>query len=252
VAGANNEQQRRRHHDLDEGAHALEEQGSRRPGRDGGPGLGREALVEERVAERALDAAAVEHEQLAPVALQPGDDGRAATGARVRVRAIVEARRGVVAVVQHQRLHEDLDGATTGEPDLPRLLVAEVQLEQSRAHAGQDVFGLLDDLRVDASADGDGAHDVAVFADDHLGPFLPRRGPARVDQGGHGDPALGPAQLVNVIEGFRHATFIIRSVARKRNARLRARGAARGSVTGVDGRPAGGERRGCGRRRSDR
>src|SRR4029450_10343704 len=88
----------------------------------------------------------------------------APAGARVRVDAIVESRRGVVAPVQRQRLHEHLDGAATGEADLPRFLVAEIQLEQTGPHAAQDVFGFLDDLRVHAAADGDGAPDVTALA----------------------------------------------------------------------------------------
>ena len=103
---------------------------------------------------------------------------------------LVEAGGRVVRAVERQGLDEDLDSAAAGEPDLPRLLVAEVQLEQARAHGAQDVFRFLDDLRIDAPADRHRADDVALLAHNHLGAFLAGRGAVGVDQGGHGHPAF--------------------------------------------------------------
>src|SRR5207247_5203205 len=94
---------------------------------------GREALVEERVAERALGGAVIEHEQLAARAVQARDDGAVAAAARVLAHPLVHPRAHVGRAVERDRLDEDLDGAAAREADLPRVLVAEVHLEQARA-----------------------------------------------------------------------------------------------------------------------
>ena len=151
---------------------------------------------------------------LAPLPASSSRVTMAARPPRVRVgaRALVQGEGGVARPVQRDRLHEHLDGAPAGEPDLPGLLVAQIQLEQPRAIRAQHIGGLLDHLGVHAAADGDGAQDAAPVAHQHLGAFLARRGAARVDQGGQGDLPLGPAELVEVVEelGLAHRRFSAR------------------------------------------
>ena len=73
-------------------------------------------------------------------------------------------------------------------------------------HGGQHVLGLLDHLRVDASADRDGAEHGAALADEHLRALFSRRRAPRVDQRGDGDLASGLPKFVNLIEEFRHGS----------------------------------------------
>src|SRR5262249_40881836 len=94
----------------------------------------------------------------------------------------------------------DLDGAAAGETDLPGLLVTQVELEQARLVGGDDGGRLLDHLGVDAAADGDGAEDAPSLPHEHLGAFLPGRGPARVHQGGQSHLASRVAQPVEMLE----------------------------------------------------
>jgi len=112
-------------------------------------------LIEEGVAERALLPAVSKSRSLAPLC---GASRRvtitARRPARVDAGALVVGQRGVVLVVERHRLQKDLDGAAAGEADLPRLLVAQVQLEEPRGVLVQHVGRLLDDLRVHAAPIG--------------------------------------------------------------------------------------------------
>src|SRR5262245_66433997 len=89
-----------------------------------------------------------------------------------------------------QRLDEDLDGPAASQPDLPGFFVSKVQLEQARAILVQDVGGFFDDLSIDAAADRHRAEDATALADEHLGAFFPRRGPARGDPVCYRDAAV--------------------------------------------------------------
>src|SRR6202022_763702 len=111
--------------------HTLEEEGARLPRLQRLPGLRREALVEEWVPQAALAVAAIEDQQLGPVVGrgEPRGERGAAPGLGVGARTLVEGERRVVGPAERHRLHEDLDRPPAGEPDLPRLLVAQVQLE---------------------------------------------------------------------------------------------------------------------------
>src|SRR5262249_60895268 len=88
-----------------------------------------------------------------------------------------------------QRRDEALVCPAASQPDLPGFFVSKVQLEQARAILVQDVGGFFDDLSIDAAADRHRAEDATALADEHLGAFFPRRGPACVDQRGDGDAA---------------------------------------------------------------
>ena len=101
-------------------------------------------------------------------------------------------------------LHEDLDAASTGQPDLPRLLVSEVELEQARLVGGQHGGCLFDHLGVHTTPDGDRAEDASTFPHQHLRAFLARGGAAGIDEGRDGDTPAGASQFINVIEQFRH------------------------------------------------
>jgi hypothetical protein len=90
------------------------------------------------------------------------------------------------------------------EPDLPRLLVAQIHLEKARAHGAEDVARLLDHLGVDAAADGDRAEDPAGLVDDHPRTLLARRGAPRVHEGRDGDLARAASQAIDVLEQFAH------------------------------------------------
>ena len=204
VAGAHDEQERGRGDDLHEATYGLEEERLRTAARHRVPRLGGEALVEERVAERALGRPVVEDQQLAAWRIETRDDGAVAAASRVLSHVLVHARAHVGRAVQRDRLDEHLDGAAAREADLPGVLVAEIHLEQPRPHGAQHVFRLLDHLRVDAAADGDGAEHASALAHQHLGALLARSGAASVDERGHGDAPAGASQFVNVIEEFRH------------------------------------------------
>src|SRR5438552_128491 len=109
-----------------------------------------------------------------------------------------------------ERLDEHLDRAAARETDLPRVLVAQIELEEPGPHRREDVLGLLEDLGVHAAADRHGAQDRPAFTDDHLGAFLARRRAAGVHERRDGHLAGGTAQLVEVIEELRHGNPMIR------------------------------------------
>ncbi len=191
-----------RREDLREGAHVLQQEGAGLAGRDGRPGLGREPLVEEGVAQRALAAARVQQEHLRPVVrrIEPGQDRGAPAPLGMGAGLLVERERRVVGPAEAQGLQEHLDGATAGEPDLPCLLVAQVQLQQPRRVRAQHVRRLLDDLRVHAAADGHRAEHAAALAHQHLGAFLPGRRAARVDERRDRDLGLALLEPVQIVE----------------------------------------------------
>ena len=199
VTGADHEEQGRRRENLDERAGVLEEERARGPRRHRLARLAGEPLVQRRVAERARGRAVVQDQDLrADRPIEPGDDCRSPAAARVGTHALQE--------VGGQRLDEHLDRPAARETDLPGFFVAEVQLEQPRLHRVQHVLGLLDDLRVHAPADGDGAEHGAALADEHLRAFFSRRRAPRVHERGDRDLARGASKFVNVIEEFRHGT----------------------------------------------
>jgi hypothetical protein len=191
---------------LGEGAHVLEEQRARLAGGQGLAGLGLESLVEEGVAQRALPGAGVEEQQLGPVVrrIQARDDHRAAARLGVGARPVVEHHGGAAARAERDRLHEDLDRPPAGQPDLPGLLVAQVQLEQARRVLVQHVGGFLDDLRVHAPADGHRAEHAPALAHQHLRPLLAGRGAAGVDQRGHRHLGLALVQLIQMTRKLAH------------------------------------------------
>src|SRR5213592_758324 len=177
------EAKRGRRDDLQERSHALEHERAREAGGHRVPRFGAEALVEERLAQRALARAVIEQEELG-AAIEPRDDRRVSAAGGVLAHLQVELGR--------QRLDEDLDGPATRQPDLPRFLVTEVQLEQARAILVEHVGGLFDDLGVDAASDRHRAEDATALADEHLGAFFSWGGAAGVDERGDGD-ATGSA-----------------------------------------------------------
>src|SRR2546430_4801845 len=170
--------------------------------------------------------AVVQHEELpAHLAVAPRHDGGGLARGGVAARALVEPRGRVVAMVERERLDESLDRPAAGEPDLPRLLVAQVELEEPGPHRGEHVLGLLEDLGVDAAPDRHRTEDRAALADDHLGPFLARRRAAGVHEGGDGDLAGGATQFVELIEDLSHGHPMIRRPEPRSNQVRRPRGA---------------------------
>src|SRR5439155_16106322 len=119
---------------------------------------------------------------------------------------------------------EYLDRAPAGEPDLPRLLVAQVELEGPGPHRGEHVLGLLEDLGVHTAPDRHRTEDRAALADDHLGAFLARRRAAGVHEGGDGDLAGGATQFVELIEDLSHGHPMIRRPEPRSNQVRRPRG----------------------------
>ncbi len=71
--------------------------------------------------------------------------------------------------------------------------------------AGDEGIRGLDDLRVDAAADGHAADEPTARADDHLGAELFGRAPGGGDQRREGDDGLvADGGIVGVEEGVRH------------------------------------------------
>ena len=126
VAGPDDGQDGGRRQHLHERAHPVEERVLDLPPRAGRPRFLGDAPVQLGVAEGALHRPVVEHEPLRPVPLgvQPGHDGGPAARLGVGAGALVEGQGGVAGPVERHRLHEYLDGAAAGQPDLPGFLVA--------------------------------------------------------------------------------------------------------------------------------
>ena len=234
VAGPHHDEGGGRREDLREGAHVLEEQRPRLARGHGLAGLRREALVEEGVAEGPLLPAVVEEQELGAMVwrIEAGHDHGPPALLGVDARPLVVDQRGVVGVVERHRLQENLDGAAAGEPDLPGLLIAQIQLEKPRGVLVEHVGRLLDDLGVHAAADGHRAEHTPALAHQHLRPFLPGRGTARIDEGGHRHLGLVPLELVQVLVELGHVGYLrLRWPARSRRlARLCA--AAKWSMSG--------------------
>jgi hypothetical protein len=145
-------------------------------------------LVERRVAEAPLRRAVVQQQHLgAHRTVEPRDD--------CGPPALVVVGAHELEQIGGQRLDEHLDRATAREADLPRFLVTQIELEEPRAIRVEHVLGLLDHLRVNAAADGDGAEHGSAFADQHLRAFFARRGAARVDQGSRPRPCPETAEV---------------------------------------------------------
>jgi hypothetical protein len=203
VAGADDEQQRGRREHLDECARAFGEERSRGTERHRVARFFDESLVERRVAESPGGRAVVQQQDLrADRTVEPRDDRGPSALLGMSAHALQEVGR--------QRLDEHLDRAAARQPDLPGLLVAQIQLEEPGPVRVQHVLGLLDHLGVHAAADGDGTKHGSAFTDEHLGAFFARRGAARVHQGRDRDLARRPPKFVNLIEEFRHRVLMIR------------------------------------------
>jgi hypothetical protein len=144
-----------------------------------------------REAPRALGGAVVENEQLAAGPVEASHDRAVATAARVLAHALVHTRADVGRAIERERLDEHLDRASARETDLPRVLVAQIHLEQTRAHRAENVFGFFDDLCVDAAADRDRAQHATALAHQHLGALLARSGAAGIHEGGDRDAPAG-------------------------------------------------------------
>ena len=214
MAGAHHQEDRGRGEDLDEDPHAFEEERPGSAGLEREGRLGGKPAIEEGTAQRPLLGPGVQEQQLGPVLgrVEAGEDGGAPAALGMGARFLVEDQRRV-GVVQRHRLEEDLDGAAAGEADLPGLLIAQVQLEQSRRVPAEHVGRLLDDLGVHATADRDRAEDAPALAHDHLGALLPRRGPPRVHQRGHRHLGFLALELLDVLEEFAHGFLSARLIA---------------------------------------
>ena len=207
VSAPHDQEDRGRRENLHEGPHSLEEKRARAAGAERLQGLGGEAAVEEGLAQRSLQHARVEHEQLGAVIgrLEPGEDGRPPPGRRMRPRALVEEERPIARAVEGHRLDEHLDGPAAGQPDLPGLLIAQVELEQAGQVLPEHLGRLLDDLGVHAAADGDRSEDPAALADQHLRAFFPGGRAAGVHERRQRDLALRLAEPLDVLEELAHA-----------------------------------------------
>ena len=93
-----------------------------------------------------------------------------------------------------ERLDEDFDLAAAGQADVEGHLVADAVRHQARVIFLEDLLGVLDDVVLDAAA-RDGADELAVFGDGHLGPRPPRRRPVRLHhrRNGHLLAGIPPA-----------------------------------------------------------
>src|SRR6185503_2612556 len=77
-------------------------------------------------------------------------------------------------------LHPDVDLAAARQPDVPRLLVGDAEVQQLRLAPAQDLLRDLDDSALDAAA-GHRAGHLAAGADRHLRARRARRGPLDAD-----------------------------------------------------------------------
>src|SRR5688572_22396121 len=111
----------------------------------------------------------------------------ATTSGRRALRAARTASR-VSAFISAHLLDEDLHLAAAGEPDVPRLLVADTEGEQARPAVGDGRDALLDHGALEAAA-GAGADHVAGLVDAELAADRPGRGAPGLDHGSDGDAA---------------------------------------------------------------
>ena len=109
------------------------------PGDTGGEGRLRRrgcSLVERGVAQRPFAAPIVEQEELgtATRGVHAREDGRGPAGGHVGPDLLVESQRpvGHRTLAEGDGLDEDLDGPAAREPDLPRILVAEIEGKELR------------------------------------------------------------------------------------------------------------------------
>src|SRR5918995_4236328 len=100
-------------------------------------------------------------------------------------------------------LHVDVDLAAARQPDVPRLLVGDAEVQQPRSAAAEHFLGDLDDRALDTAA-GHGAGDLAVLVDGHLRARRARRGTLHADhrRERHRVTASGPG--IHVFEYVLH------------------------------------------------
>ena len=107
-------------------------------------------------------------------------------------------------VLRVEWLDEHLEGPGTGEANFPRFLISQGQLNQAGSLGRQDVFGVLDDLRVHTAANSDRAEHLPPLPHPHLRTFLTGGRALGVHQRRQGNTLVDTAELVELLEKFRH------------------------------------------------
>jgi hypothetical protein len=105
-----------------------------------------------------------------------------------------------------ERLDEDFDLAATCQTDVERHLVADAVRNQAGVIFVQHLLGVLDHVVLDAPA-RDGADELAVFGDGHLGPRPPRSRAIRLHHRGHSHLLAGLAPALNIWKKFFHGIW---------------------------------------------
>ena len=96
-------------------------------------------------------------------------------------------------------LDEDFDLAAARQTHVEGHLVADAVRHQARVILVQHLLGVLDHVVLDAAA-RDGADELAVFGDGHLGPSPPRGRAVGLHHRRHSDLLAGLAPALNIWE----------------------------------------------------